>query len=224
MRHIDQRQEESRGAPQEDPKPNPNPNPNPNPTQVLDKRTGKPKCDAEGKHLYHSEHASLSEAAVREEVLRLCEPPLTPEQAAAFYVSFVEIFHGKSTPWRDKWGHAWVAHDPLARIGFFNPKQGQLKEKPHELNNKELKHLPRDSDGLEGVNRPAETAMRTLKGFMKHEDAVAAGIIEVALKRWGEENHAPPQQGAMNPMASPSTPRRQAARAGIATRPMQSLS
>ena len=64
---------------------------------VLDTGTGRgrPKCDAEGKPTYHSEHASLSEADVRKEVLGLCEPPLTPEQAAAFYVSFVAQ-HGQS--------------------------------------------------------------------------------------------------------------------------------
>lgn len=196
---------------------------------VLDQRTGKPKCDAEGKPLlYHSEHASLSEAAVREEVLELCEPRLTPEQATAFYVSFVEIFHGKATPWRDPWGHTWVAHDPLARVGFFNSKQMQLEDKPHELNNKVLKYLDTrsgaDSEGLQGVNLRAQTASRTLSCFMKHEDAAAAAIIEVALKKWREWRHAPPQQGATNPMASPGTPRRQAARVGNATpRLMQSL-
>ena len=190
---------------------------------VLDQKTGKPKCIAEGKHVYHSEHASLSEAAVREGILRLCEPPLTPEQAAAFYVSIVEIFHGKAMQLLDPWGHMWAEHDPLARVGFFNPKQDKLEEKPRKPNNKVLTYLPSDSEGLQGVNQKEDKAYRTLSCFMKHKDTAAAEIIEVALNKWCKERAAPPQQGATNPMASPSTPRRQAARVGNATHPMQSF-
>jgi len=192
--------------------------------EVLDKATGKPRCDAEGKPLYQSEHASLSEAAVRDELLRLCEPRLTPEQAAAFYVSFVEIFHGKAAPECDPWGFTWVSHHPLTRVGFYNPKQDPLEEEPHKLNNKALVYLPRDDPGFQEVNLQVGYAQRTLMCFMKHEDALAGRIIEAALKRWCKQHHAPPQQGSSNPMASPCTPqRRQARRVGNATRPMQSL-
>ena len=191
--------------------------------EVLDKATGKPRRDAEGKPLYQSVHAALSEAEVRDELLRLCEPRLTPEQAAAFYVSFVEIFHGKAAPECDPWGNTWVSHHPLTRVGFYNPKQDPLEDEP-KLNNEALVYLPRDDPGFEEVNQTVGYAQRTLMCFMKHEDVVAGRSIEAALKRWCKQHHAPPQQGSSNPKASPCTPqRRQARRVGNATRPMQSL-
>ena len=166
---------------------------------MLDKRTNEPT------HLYQSKHAALSEAAVRDELLRLCDPALTPQQADAFYVRIGEIFHGKKTPRRDHWGHMWAAHDPHARVGWFNPKE----KEPHELNYSES-----DSAGRQGINRTAETALRTLSCFVKYKDKVATESIEAALDTWREQHHAHPEQGTANSMPSSlaGTPRRQAVR------------
>ena len=121
-------------------------------------------------------------------------------QAASFYVSIIEIFHGKLHPQRDAHGHLWVAHDPLARVGFFNPRE----EEPHSL-----KCFGRGSGGLQGIFRTAETALRTLHCYCKHDDPDAAEALGGALAKWRDKRGAHAQQGTANPTPSHTgTPRR----------------
>ena len=142
-------------------------------------------------------------------------------QAASFYVSIIEIFHGKLHPQRDAHGHLWVAHDPLARVGFFNPRE----EEPHSL-----KCFGRGSGGLQGIFRTAETALRTLHCYCKHDDPDAAEALEGALTKWRDKRGAHAQQGTANPTPSHTgTPRRNTAAAerqqapGSGPRPMPAL-
>ena len=156
-------------------------------------------------------------------ILDFCEPPLSEEEKAKVFVHIVDIAHGKKTTVPDPWDprRMWKTYDPLARVGFFNPRE----EEPHSL-----KCFGRGSGGLQGIFRTAETALRTLHCYCKHDDPDAAEALEGALAKWRDKRGAHAQQGTANPTPSHTgTPRRNTAAAerqqapGSGPRPMPAL-
>ena len=69
---------------------------------------------------------AITEASAAAEILKRCEPPSVRDEiiaANALLVKIVKISHGKSMPRDDPHlGFRWAVYDPLAHIGFYNPK------------------------------------------------------------------------------------------------------
>ena len=94
----------------------------------------------------------------------------------ALYVKLVEITHGKPVPQKDPWGCDWQVYDPLARVGFYNPKDvgdvvaddelaalaAQAAPEPYKIVHMDRARLPADA-------LPQEHHSRTLYCFLRAE-------------------------------------------------------
>jgi len=79
------------------------------------------------------------ETRARDEILALCNPQM--ERPERLLVHFVTIQHGKKVSVQDPWKNKWLSYDPLASVGFFNPKE---EEGGHGMS---IKHLKREDVG-----------------------------------------------------------------------------
>ena len=72
------------------------------------------------------ETEKLTEAYAKEEILKkVSDEELQAEirAANALHCKIVKIAHGKPTAKLDPHGMKWAVYDPLAQVGFYNPKE-----------------------------------------------------------------------------------------------------
>ena len=202
------------------------------------KRDGTKK-QIDGKPLYQSPDAHLTDEEAKRQILTWCNPPLSAEQAASVLVTIVEIIHGKSYEVQDPHGILWQSYDPTARVGFYNPKEetSTVAGDEDELLRYQVKTFTRDSEGIQGLHIPRSVSLRSLYCYIKTtRDSEGDGLranLETALAYWKDERKAVGVMGAANNPITPTTsrnptPGRPAALAeratGSAARPMPSLS
>ena len=201
------------------------------------------KKTTDGQPLFQSPDAHLTDDEAKRQILELCDPPLSAEQAASVLVTIVEIVHGKSHEVQDPHGIHWQSYDPIARVGFFNPKEeaGAVAGDEDELLllRYQVKKFTRESEGIQGLLIPRSVSLRSLYCYIKAPrdsegdgDGLCANL-EAALACWKDERKAVGVMGAANNPTTPTTSRNPtpgrpvalAERAtGSAARPMPSLS
>ena len=68
---------------------------------------------------------ALQFVQIRKDILAMSV--LEPQMHHLFIVEIVDIEHGKRTQEKDPHGRYWETFSPLARVGFYNPKEELLK-------------------------------------------------------------------------------------------------
>eukprot|EP00908_Phaeocystis_cordata_P007713 Transcript_18365.p2 GENE.Transcript_18365~~Transcript_18365.p2 ORF type:complete len:387 (+),score=195.96 Transcript_18365:1342-2502(+) len=151
----------------------------------------------------------LKAEQAKQMILDFCEPPLSEEEKAKVFVHIVDIAHGKKTTVPDPWDprRMWKTYDPLARVGFFNPKEAVDGAEP------EIRHCPREQ--IPRIFLPAAQHLRTLYCYLKTSQAEAERDatyrehaeelqerVEAALDAWKKDRKVGAQLGTSN--ATPS--------------------
>lgn len=154
---------------------------------------------------------SITEDAAAHEILERVQPTNVRDEiraANALFVKIVKITHGKPTPKTDPHGKTWAVYDPLAHVGFYNPKHvdetGTMIE--------EIYHIPREK--LPGITLPASYHNLTLYCFLRSEgppsrveDGARAqvpheltwrGAVEKALDTFKKDRSLVEQHGTSN--------------------------
>jgi hypothetical protein len=159
---------------------------------------------------YQSEGVVLTVADAKREILsKLAHSTREQiEKADALYVHIVDVQIGKALSRKDPWGLEWAVHDPLARVGFFNPKDvdesGQPTRRIQRLNQQKFPQ----------IYLPASTHTRTLWCYLKSEGEASCHWreqLELAIAQWVRDRDLTEQHGASNTV-SPAVHR--GARAG----------
>ena len=113
------------------------------------------------------------------------------EAADALYVKIVDIQVGKASTKKDPHGFTWSTFDPLAHVGFYNPKCPDTG--PLSLN----------SEYFPQIYLPAASHTRTLWCYLRTEEPGWRSALEQALNLWKLDAGLTEQQGTSN-TASPA--------------------
>ena len=99
---------------------------------------------------------------------------------------------------KDPWRNKWLSYDPLANVGFFNPKETNI----HEPEPKAAEHNPdsapqEDHIEIHKLRRedvgkmyiPVETFQQSMYCYLRDEDEHGheRAIIEAALEKFASE-------------------------------------
>jgi hypothetical protein len=170
---------------------------------------------------YVTEGQMLTPEIAAQQILERCEQPARDEirAAKALHVHIQEITHGKPTKRTDPHGIEWQVYDPLAHVGFYNPKE-------LDADGRQIPTIHRmTKDKLPGDALPEAHLSLTLYCFLREEGASAGlswrSALEQAIRTFRRDKSFKDQQGTSN-VASPAhlhsnTPR--AARAPDGSRP-----
>jgi len=159
----------------------------------------------------------LTAARAKRQILEEVNPPLGVDWSdddcaawhgrieAALYVHIVDIQHGKRTDTTDPHGHRWEVYDPLARVGFYNPK-----ERLAEGGGDAYDVIFPTRDRLPELYVPSMCFQRTLYCYLKDDglDDATWLALEQAIHKWHSNQKLREQLGTSN-VATPSsqTPR-----------------
>jgi len=147
----------------------------------------------------------LTNEKAKEELLECCEPLLSEAERERVFVHIVDIAHGKKTTVPDPHDETkvWRTYDPVARVGFFNPKEAIDGDEPP------IKDVPRGQ--IPGVFLPAAQHLRTLYCYLKHDvetsrkepehddgDDELYNRIDAALDQWKDTRKVKAQLGTAN--------------------------
>lgn len=174
---------------------------------------------------------------MKAEILQRCDERTRAqlELANAILVKIVDIQNGKSTETKDGHGLRWRVYDPLARVGFYNPKEvdeaGRFTGTIQDL----------QRENLPGLYLPSSSTSRTLWVYLRSEGHPSDGwreVVKEAVRLWRKDKWGGggvrEQQGTSNSQQSsvryrPSprgggTISRRGSRSGSAVRCQQSSS
>jgi len=168
--------------------------------QKKDERTGEPRG------AFVAAGVMLTSESAKEQILRECHAPRGTPVARdewlatvrrSLYVHIVDIQHGKRTTVEDAHGHRWEVYDPLARVGFFNPKQPE----------KDVVWPTRER--LPELYVPSMCFQRTLYCYCKDDemDSTTLNCIREAIGRWQEVQRHREQLGSNVGTPVSQTPR-----------------
>ena len=145
--------------------------------------------------VYRSEGMLITEGEIKKALLNLLPAAtrVAVTEADALICKIVDIQIGKQTTKKDAHSLLWVTYDPLAKVGFYNPKAVHEKT-PIAL-------LPWES--YPQIYLPAACHTRTLYCYLRSEEAGWRPAIETALASWSEDMQFTDQAGTSN-MASPA--------------------
>ena len=143
----------------------------------------------------------LTNEKAKEQILDCCEPELSEAEAEQIFVHIVDIAHGKKTTVADPHDDTkvWRTYDPVARVGFFNPKEAMDGDEPP------IKDVPRGQ--IPGVFLPGSQHLRTLYCYIKtpkreqeqdEEDDELYNRIDEALNKWKDTRKIKAQLGTAN--------------------------
>lgn len=148
-----------------------------------------------GEPVYQTSGSSLSAEEAKEQILELCDRELVKPDD--LHVHIVKIEHGKRTTKKDWHGVRWQVYDPLANVGFYNPKE------PVGEGGETVLFPTRDK--LPEIFLPSVHQMKTLYCYLK-QDSPAKEVMENvanALESWKQKRSYRQQIGASN-NATPS--------------------
>jgi len=119
----------------------------------------------------------ISTEQATKEILALCNPQLEENERKNVLVHFVTIHHGKKTFKVDHWRQKWETYDPVANVGFYNPKADEDKKVS----------MTREKIGKMFV--PDVSFHRTAYCILRNEDTEGRvrRIVEEAWKKWAQQ-------------------------------------
>lgn len=148
----------------------------------------------------------ITEDDAREGILSFVSPHIREELVKhnALLIRIVDIQNGKAKPKTDPHKYKWFTYDPLAGVGFFNPKQGLAGGGHDEIERLDQSKMPK-------IYMPAASHTKTLWCYLRveghdveclHGDEWRAEL-DRALKKWKDHQRLTAQVGTSN-VASPA--------------------
>ena len=155
----------------------------------------------------------MTEEKARKEILELISPHIRAEleRCDALLVKIVDIQNGKATTKEDPQKLRWSVYDPLAGVGFFNPKQADAESGGGGGGIERI-----DQERVPKIYIPAASHTKTLWCYLRVEGeggdpSIKYGDdwrpeIQAALNKWKERGGFTNQTGTSN-TASPAVMR-----------------